>query len=487
MPFSFTEIEQQKTRKIVFLFIFLVFFYFLSALFVVVSFKIGYYFDAASHLRIFSSHFSIWPSPPAVFITLILALIVAVIHWYYSTRNLIDKMLSYLNAQPLDKEDIYHQRFKNVVDEVSVAIGGRKIECCLMNSNALNAFALADFEGRAVIGVTEGLLVKLNRRQLEAVVGHEAGHIASGDCSATTVTSSLFELYAQALKVLKQFTRGRNRTGLPVLFLILALSITKSLTFMINMFISREKEYRADAISSRLTRDPLSLAEALYLISNNWRGGGAAGDELSSIFIISPSWNNFDEGEGFFANLFSTHPPIAKRINTMLDMGHSNITALGKTKGDIAQREEMVTSQVQKMVSQQLPWVAGQCPKCHQNLVEVLYEGVPTWRCQFCGGHLINQNRFPRIMSREIVTLRPEIAKLAKAMREGAKEADYSGPRISRPSQFSCPLCNKKMAREFYSAIYPLKMELDQCRACSAIWFDKDELELAQYFSQVNP
>lgn len=492
MPFSFIEIEQQKSRKIILLFIVLVFFYFLSALFVVVAFKIGIFFEAVSHQRILFSGFTIWPSIPTIVITSAIAVIVAIIHWYFSTQNLIEKILTYLNAQPLDPQDTYHQRFKNVVEEVGTAIGGKKIETQVINSHALNAFALADFKGRAIIGGTEGLLVKLNRRQLEAVVGHEAGHIASGDCLATTISTSLFELHAQALKILRELSRGRNRGGLPILFLMVVLSITKTLTFMINMFISREKEYRSDAISSRLTRDPLSLAEALYLISTNWRGEGIAGDELSSIFIMSPRWNALEESEGFWANLFSTHPPVQKRMGVMLDMAHTDISALKNTKPDsLKQAEEIIVSQenlINKMFNQQLPTASGHysCPKCHQGLIEVLYEGMPVWKCQFCQGYLVNQNRFPRILSREVMPLSPEIAKLAKAMRQSAAEKSYSAPMVNTPSQFFCPSCSKKMVRGFYPAIYPLKLELDQCPACQVIWFDKNELQLVQYFSQIS-
>lgn len=473
MPFSFIEIEQQRTRKIIFLFIFLVLFYFLSALLIIVAFKIGYFFESESQIR---SGFNLWPSLPTALVTLTIALLIAIIHWSYSVQNLMEKMLTYLNAQPLDPKDSYHQRLQNIVDEVSVATGGKKIEPRTINSHALNAFALADFEGRSVIGVTEGLLVKLNRRQLEAVVGHEAGHIASGDCLATTVTSSLFELHAQALKFLQQLMRGRNRGGWPVLFLIVALSITKTLTFMINMVISREKEYRADAISSRLTRDPMSLAEALHLISTNWRGGGAAGDELASIFIMSPNWNTLEENEGFWANLFSTHPPIKNRIGVMLNMAHSDISVLKKVKGDITQAAETIIS----------PPGRGEniCPKCHQGLIEILYEGMPVLKCPFCQGCLVNQNRFPRVLSREVMVLKPEIARLAKAMKPDGQKANYPSARITTPSQFKCPLCSKQMVRSFYPAIYPLKLELDQCQNCRAIWFDQDELELAQYFTQ---
>ena len=173
-----------------------------------------------------------------------------------------------------------------------MATGGRKIEGMVIPTSAMNAFALMDFEGRSVIGVTEGLLARLTRAQLEAVVGHEAAHIVSGDCLATTVTTSLFALYSGLLKGLESVfraTRSSSRRGGGVLALLIAvyvlLWISRGMSHLARMFVSRQREYRADAIAARLTRDPLSPAEALYTIAYRWRGAGLAAEELESIFM----------------------------------------------------------------------------------------------------------------------------------------------------------------------------------------------------------
>src|SRR6185503_11744032 len=146
-------------------------------------------------------------------------------------------------------------------------------------------FALSDFQGRHVIGTTEGVLSRLSRAQIEAIVGHEAAHVVSGDCLATTVTSSLFELYSGLLKGMELMFRGSGRSsyrssrssgrgggGIVAIIIVvyLLLLITKFLGYLLRMFISRQREYRADAIAVRLTRDPLSLAEALYAIGYHW-------------------------------------------------------------------------------------------------------------------------------------------------------------------------------------------------------------------------
>ena len=199
---------------------------------------------------------------------------------------------------------------------------------------AINAFAVSDFSGRAVIGVTEGMLARLTRAQLEAVVGHEAAHIVTGDCLATTVTSSLFELYSGMLRGFEALFRGGGlgrrryssaefRGGAQgavfVILIYVLLMITKLLSQMVRLFISRQREYRADAIAVRLTRDPLSLAEALYAISYRWRGAGLPAQELEAIFTVNPVYSALDEQKGLWADMFSTHPPVADRIKVLLN------------------------------------------------------------------------------------------------------------------------------------------------------------------------
>ena len=128
-----------------------------------------------------------------------------------------------------------------------------------------------------------GLLSRLTRPQLEAVVAHEAYHVLSGDCIEATVATSLFGMYASAIEKFQSFSEGRAFFS-PAF--ILAWLLLK-LSYILNMFISREREYRADAAAVRITRNPLALAEALHLLSRNWRGIGFIGAALRcSVLLI---------------------------------------------------------------------------------------------------------------------------------------------------------------------------------------------------------
>ncbi|MGD8628567.1 MAG: zinc metalloprotease HtpX, partial [bacterium] len=94
---------------------------------------------------------------------------------------------------------------------------------------------------------------------------------------------------------------------------------------LIRFSLSRDRETRADAVAVRLTRDPIALSEALYKISRGWRGFGQIDKNFSTLFILNPTREARDEREGFLDNLFSTHPPIRKRMRILAEMAHTDV------------------------------------------------------------------------------------------------------------------------------------------------------------------
>ena len=162
MPFSFIEIETRKRRNIFFLFATLVLFYYAGILLLYAAAQLEGFFSIGRHV----SPLVYFPPLPTTIILFIAATTIALIHWLSSIYNMINRILYVLDARPLDLADRYHQMFQNIVDEVSIATGGKRIEPFVITSHYQNAFALSDFSGRAVIALTEGLLIKLNRRQI---------------------------------------------------------------------------------------------------------------------------------------------------------------------------------------------------------------------------------------------------------------------------------------------------------------------------------
>ena len=542
MPFSFIEIEEEKSRVIAFVFLFIILFYFLTVYLILILAESFFIFHPADELR---ESLFILPSLEHTLVAFIIAFITGVFHWSISTNNLIEKMSLAVGALPFDPKDTYHQSFKNIVDEVSVAIGGQPIEAMVISSTGLNAFSLEDFNHRAIIVVTEGLLGRLNRSQIEAVVAHEAGHIVSGDCLSTTVTCSLSEIYEEFLSKLNVGLRESRDRGSVFLFLLfIILSAMNFLSGILRCFISRQREYRADAISVRLTRNPLSLAEALKLISRNWRGAGASGEKMESIFIVSPRFDSLDDEEGFIPDIFSTHPPIHKRIGILLDMAHLDEKTLEENLkhfqrvSPVAKPEFKIdekASEVKKwFIFKERNWLgpflledlkkldgirpdnwvkiegeeavipayedeelktalftkdeekedALRCPHCKTVLDEISYEGAPLFKCTYCEGIFVEENKISRIFAREDMVFSEEIARLAEKLITSKDEWRLNDSAAKSSWVIPCPKCDNLMHRQFFVYSYPV--EIDRCIFCLAIWFDKQELEILQYLYEHN-
>jgi heat shock protein HtpX len=533
MPFSFIEIEEQKSRVIGYLFVFIFIFYFITAYLVLLVLE-NAVFPNFSDIGLSGFKF-----PPADHVAIVLGIsfIAGLLHWSMSTSHLIERVSLAVGAVPVDGQDAYHQVLQNIVDEVSVAIGGRPLEARVIPSASLNAFAIEDFNRRAVIGVTEGLLARLNRAQIEAVVGHEAGHITSGDCLSTTVTCALAEIYDESLSrlggVLKR-TRGRGVGALVFIYAIVGLM--RFMSNLIRYFVSRQREYRADAIAVRLTRDPLSLAEALKLISSHWRGAGTQGDKMASIFIVNPQMTAWDERAGFFADWFSTHPPIHQRIGILADMAHldekaleanlKNFRRVAPIAGAEIKVEQATASSKWFLFKDQAwlgpffldelkktegfnpeAWVRGEgqtvvkhvyeeealinlfkegkpdtglnCPHCKTPLAHVLYEGARIFKCSSCEGAFVERDKISRILVRGDKEFSEETLRMARTI-ERSKDKYGALKKIDPQSAWAlnCPKCHQKMHREFFVYAYPV--EIDNCGSCACVWFDKQELELLQ-------
>lgn len=339
MPYSFTKIEKEKSQVIVCLHLLLVFIYFL--LFYVMTILSRMLFAqlmTAGKFQLFSDAFPFkLLTIPECFIALGFAIFVAMFHWSVATRNIVERALSILRAKPLERDNFSHQQFQNILDELSVATGGHTFKGYAVPSMSVNAFAIMDFDHTPVIGVTEGLLKRLKRPQIEAVAAHEAAHILKGDSLDTTMMISLFNLPLEIFEDMREEAELALVVRLPWQFIITAvLSLTtlflaKTVGQLLSIPLSRSREFRADAIAVRLSRDPLSLAESLYLASYHWHGAGLAGEHLSPIFLVRPYYSSFKEGDDLLADLFSTHPPVRQRLDILLDMAHMNFETFEET------------------------------------------------------------------------------------------------------------------------------------------------------------
>jgi len=364
----------------------------------------------------------------------VIALLAAAGHWLAAAWGGMERLLTALNAQPPDPEDHYHRQLINIIEEVRVATGGRQVRTAVKPTLAVNAFSAATREDNGVIGVTGGLLTRLTRPQLEAVIGHEMAHLLDHDSIITTIAYSLFATYVRLWRI----SLSAARTGQGVLWW-LPMALLWLLTIgakLLNTAVSREREYLADAMAVQLTRNPTALAEALLKASRAWRGGGTVDAALAPIFILSPDGERPDQQESWLADLFCTHPPLRKRLDALLTMAHANIAALSEA----VRREESVPARpgrsrvapppwwLQRGTAWEGPYTPDQllsltaldpqswvylegdgrvsraadypvltallsrrtsdrplpshcCPRCHQYLSLIDYEGAPLYQC----------------------------------------------------------------------------------------------------------
>ncbi|MDH3563644.1 MAG: M48 family metallopeptidase, partial [Gammaproteobacteria bacterium] len=206
--------------------------------------------------------------------------------------------------------------------------GIRKPRVYLIETDALNAFATGMHPARSSIGVTRGLLDTLNREELQGVVGHEMGHIVNWDIRYATAVGVIVGLIALvsdgALRSLRYSGRSRSsnsRSGggavVIVLFLLIFAALAPIFSRLVQMAVSRQREFMADATSVRLTRHPEGLISALEKLALNAKPFKGANQATQHMFIVNP-FRNFSEKA---SRLFATHPPLERRMARLRNLG----------------------------------------------------------------------------------------------------------------------------------------------------------------------
>ncbi len=234
-------------------------------------------------------------------------------------------------------ENDAEQRLVNVVEEMSIAAGARKPHVWIVPDDAPNAFATGVKPEDSHIAVTEGALELLSREELQAVVGHEMGHIVNYDVRLMTLLTALVGMIAMmhnATRVMR-FSGGRGRSrsnrdsgGAGVLVVVLLVvwviswAIAPLVTRFVAMKVGRSREFLADAMSAQFTRNPNALAEALTKIGGSTIKPKAIPKSSSQLCISDPYHSPWDDREGRFANLMATHPPLRERVRRLREMAY---------------------------------------------------------------------------------------------------------------------------------------------------------------------
>lgn len=232
--------------------------------------------------------------------------------------------LAMSHAQPIKREG--HEYVYRLVENLCITAGLPMPRMYIINSPQINAFATGRDPKHSAIAVTTGAIEKLENEELQGVLAHELAHIGNRDIlisSVVVVLSGLIAILADwFLRI--SFWSGRgsddNKNGGAILIVIglMAAILAPLAASMIQMAVSRKREFLADASGALLTRYPDGLANALEKISKEEVPLRHAHNATAHLFISSPFKGK--EGASWFTKLFMTHPPIQERIKILRGM-----------------------------------------------------------------------------------------------------------------------------------------------------------------------
>jgi heat shock protein HtpX len=241
---------------------------------------------------------------------------------YYSSDRVV---LAISRARPATKEEFPY--LVNTVEGLAIAAGVPMPRCYVIDDTAPNAFATGRNPQSSVVCVTTGLLAKMNRAELEGVIAHEMSHIKNLDIRLQTIVVVMVGIAALLSDwMMRSFwwggggrrsSRGKGGGGgyLVVVGLLLA-AFSPLIAQLLQMAVSRRREFLADASAAMLTRYPAGLASALRKIADDHEPLEAANKATAHLYIVNP----LKDIKGAVNRMFSTHPPIEERIAALEKM-----------------------------------------------------------------------------------------------------------------------------------------------------------------------
>lgn len=257
-----------------------------------------------------------YQNPSVLYAFALFAIVLNVTSYWYS-----DKVVIKLSgARPAKREEFFD--LYTSVENLSITAGLPMPKVYVIDDPAPNAFATGRDKNHAVVCATTGLLQLLDKTELEGVIAHELSHIGNRDMLVSTVVVVLVGFIAIVSDIFMRSLlwgggrRNNDREGggniLAIVGIVLAI-LAPIIGTLIQLAISRKREYLADASGALLTRYPEGLANALRKIGEYKKPLRRQSNAIAHIYLADPSG-----GKASLSNLFATHPPIAKRIQALL-------------------------------------------------------------------------------------------------------------------------------------------------------------------------
>lgn len=293
----YKQIDSNKRRTLVLVFVFLIF-----------IIALGYIFSLAFNSYLYLA------------IAVLVSVAQAFISYYYSDTI----TLAISKAKELPRKEPYLELHR-IVENLCITAGLPKPKIYIINDSAPNAFATGRDPKHASIAVTSGLLDKLNKNELEGVIAHELSHVGNYDIRLMTIVVVLVGVIALLSDWFMRWSfwgGGRksdndnnSQIGAIIMIVAIVLAILAPLfATLIQLAISRKREYLADATGALLTRYPEGLASALEKISADQEPLEVANRATAHLYIASPLKGKH------ISSLFSTHPPIKDRVQRLRTM-----------------------------------------------------------------------------------------------------------------------------------------------------------------------
>ena len=262
----------------------------------------------------------VYGDPSILYIAVTFSVFMSVLSYWFSDKI----VLKMTRALPATRES--HRELWNIVENLSITAGLPMPKLYIVSEDAPNAFATGRDPKHAVVAVTEGLLKRLDRSELEGVLAHELSHIGNRDMLVSTVAVVLVGFIAILSDMFMRsmfFGRGRRDSrgnAGAILFVIgIALSILAPISAkLIQLAISRRREFLADASGALLTRYPEGLAKALEKISKDTTPMAVANNTTAHLWLDDPFKGKAKTS--WFHKLFQTHPPVEERVAALRGM-----------------------------------------------------------------------------------------------------------------------------------------------------------------------
>ena len=243
--------------------------------------------------------------------TVIVSIVYAVIQ-YYAAGSLTMVMTG---AKEITKKD--NPRFYNIVENLSITTGLPMPKVYIVDDKAPNAFATGRDPKHAAVAATTGLLDIMNDKEVTAVMAHEMSHVKNYDIRVSMIVFGLVCVIGLisdlAFRMMFYGSRRRDEEGSPVgyLLVLIAAILAPIVASIAQMAVSRQREYLADASAVNITRYPEGMIDALKKLQSHSTPMKSQNVAAEAMYINNPL------RKGFFSNLFSSHPPIEKRIERL--------------------------------------------------------------------------------------------------------------------------------------------------------------------------